>query len=327
MEKLKSVLSITLAVIIIIMTLVLCISIGEKLVFGRFFSRAEKEFRIPGLFTGYTPQGFDYLENEQKYLLAGYDKKDHTPIVYIVDESTKDNVKNAKRVEFFDKDGNKFESHAGGICHYGDYFYMTNECGIDIFRLSDVLDGDGRAEKIGRINTENIELRASCCNVYDGFLYVGEFYIEKDYETPESHRIGENTALMAVYRLGNDGNVVSENPVAIYSIRGQVQGMAMLENGNIVLSTSYGLAKSRICIYDMSKVYIQENEKIEINGVKSNFYILDESVKQEEIKAPPMAEEIVIKDGKLLILTESASMKYLFGKITSGNHVYSFKLK
>ena len=323
MEKFKSVLSITVAVIIVIMTLFLCISVGEKIVFAKFFSRAKKEFKIPGLFTGYTPQGFDYLESENTFVLAGYDKKDHTPIVYLV----KENEKDAVRVEFFDKNGEKFESHAGGISHYGDYFYMTNEMGVDIFRLSDVLDGDGKAERIGRIDTSNIELRASCCSVYDGFLYVGEFYIKKDYETPESHRIGENTALMGVYRLADDGNVVSETPVALYSIRGQVQGMCILENGNIALSTSYGLAKSRIFIYDITKVYSQKNEKIEINGVKTNFYVLDESSQIEKITAPPMAEEIVPKDGKLYILTESACMKYLFGKITSGNYVYSFKLK
>jgi hypothetical protein len=40
-----------------------------------------------------------------------------------------------------------------------------------------------------------------------------------------------------------------------------------------------------------------------------------------------MAEEMVWLDGKVYILTESASMKYLFGKLMSGHHVYSYPME
>ena len=36
-----------------------------------------------------------------------------------------------------------------------------------------------------------------------------------------------------------------------------------------------------------------------------------------------MAEEIIFKDGKLLIMSESASMKYIFGNFTGGRWCYA----
>ena len=39
-----------------------------------------------------------------------------------------------------------------------------------------------------------------------------------------------------------------------------------------------------------------------------------------------MSEEIVYKDGRIYIMTESASNKYIFGKFMSGIEVYSYKV-
>ena len=39
-----------------------------------------------------------------------------------------------------------------------------------------------------------------------------------------------------------------------------------------------------------------------------------------------MAEELVYKDGKVYIMNESASSKYIFGKFTSGNYVHTYKV-
>ena len=39
--------------------------------------------------------------------------------------------------------------------------------------------------------------------------------------------------------------------------------------------------------------------------------------------AAPMAEEIVFVNGKLLIMSESASMKYIFGNFTGGRWCYA----
>ena len=54
---------------------------------------------------------------------------------------------------------------------------------------------------------------------------------------------------------------------------------------------------------------------------------LDSQNCEQVIKAPPMAEELVYLDGKIYIMNESASNKYIFGKITSGRYVFAYDYK
>ena len=56
-------------------------------------------------------------------------------------------------------------------------------------------------------------------------------------------------------------------------------------------------------------------------------YYLESSILQKTVKAPPMAEELVYQDGKILIMNESASDKYIFGKLTRGKYVYGYEVK
>ena len=51
---------------------------------------------------------------------------------------------------------------------------------------------------------------------------------------------------------------------------------------------------------------------------------LDETSLVKTVKAPPMAEEIAFRNGRILILTESASNLYLFGKFTGAGTLYSY---
>ena len=46
-------------------------------------------------------------------------------------------------------------------------------------------------------------------------------------------------------------------------------------------------------------------------------------VESDTVEAPPMSEEIVYLDGKIWIMNESACNKYIFGKLTTGNYLYS----
>ena len=54
---------------------------------------------------------------------------------------------------------------------------------------------------------------------------------------------------------------------------------------------------------------------------------LDSECLEEHIVAPPMAEQIIYDDGTIYIMNESASLKYLFGNLTSGRYVYGYKCK
>ena len=91
-----------------------------------------------------------------------------------------------------------------------------------------------------------------------------------------------------------------------------------------MLSTSWGLTKSHLLVYDLDKA---NGGAIPFNGAQVPIVYLDGDCLVQDIVCPPMAEELVYENGKVLILTESASMKYLFGKLTSGNFVRSYPVK
>ena len=65
----------------------------------------------------------------------------------------------------------------------------------------------------------------------------------------------------------------------------------------------------------------------DIDGNNIPMIFLDSASLISDVVAPPMAEEILVRDGRIYIMNESASNKYIFGKFTTGSHVYSFPAK
>ncbi len=310
------------SVIIIIAILLIGIRIGEKIAFAGFYGNAQSELPIPGVNDGFVGQGLDYIEEDGLFLTCGYSaKKGKSSSVYVM-KGDKTSVK----CELKKTDGSNYTGHTGGIAHYKDYCYITGADGCDVFRLSDILAG-GEAKKIGEIKSPAGHDPAYV-TVHGGKLYEGSFYRAGNYETPENERIttpcgDENKAVIYVYDLDENAEFgVNQTPVAAYSTVGLVQGMCFTET-QIVLSTSYGLAASHLLYYGISK--ISRPAKTAIGSYTIDMYYLDSSCLEKSVTAPPMSEEIVYKDGRLFIMTESASDKYIFGKFMSGRYMYSYE--
>lgn len=321
MKKTGKIIAIVIAsILLLVLVAVSAFSIFDRIKYRSFYKNADKAFAIGGLWEGAVQQGFDYSEELGLYVYSTYMKDHSTSRIYIAD-----NDGNTRFVELKNVDGSCHTGHVGGLSFGGDYIYVTasSDNKIMMFKTGDVLDDDGVATACGEF-----EVCVSSAYVYvrNNTLYTGEFYIANDYETPEEHRFttpagDENTAIMAVYTLGVDGKPVSTDPDYIMSTRGQVQGMAFDSKGRLILSTSWGLNASGIYVYDLDKV---ANGTVMLNGKQVAIKYVDSSCLDATIVAPPMAEELVYKNGKLLIMNESASMKYIFGKLTSGNHVWAY---
>lgn len=309
-----------------LLSLVLLVFVGEKLFFGAFFfGGAKSEFAIPGLWTNFVPQGFDKVDDA--YLISGYDKADSAPSsVYVVKSGE------ATRVDLYNADKSAYLSHAGGVTHFGEYMYVAYNTGeettyCDMFLLSDVFDGDGKATKRDSIPLPN---RISYCSVYGNKLYAGAFYREgSKYLTPDFHHLttpagDQNTALMMVYTLDEaTGKPISDKPDMVFSTLSNVQGMCITESGKIVLSTSWSVNPSKLYVYDLAKA---SEGTWNLDGTEIPVKHLDSDCLSQTITCPPMSEELVYENGRVLIMTESACMKYVFGKITSGNFVYSYPI-
>lgn len=325
----------------VIAALLILVFVGEKLVFDSFFfGGAKREMKVPGTWTNYVQQGFDRLD-DGKFLVSTYDKGNENAAIFIIDGKTETvcELKNA--------DGTPYLSHAGGVTHYRDWVYVATDnhsdtegdvycthencnTNLDMFKLSDVLDGDGKATMVDSIIIPN---RLAYASVYGDTLYAGAFHREgSKYITPESHHVttpagDKNTALMMVYTMNPEtGKPTSELPTMCYSTISNVQGMCLTTSGKIILSTSWGLSKSHLYQYNVSNASASSFGRITLNGQQVPVYYLDSSTLEKTVVAPPMAEELVYLDGRVFILSESASMKYIFGKFMSGNYVYSFPM-
>lgn len=319
-KPLVVVLKIIACTLIIIAILLLLVRIGEKLAFASFYNSAKNEMHIPGVNSGFVGQGLDYLEDEDVFITCGYSSSKGKPsMVYVLKSdgtSYKTDLKNA--------DGSNYTNHTGGIARNGKYCYITGEDGCDVFLTEEILSG-GEAKKVGVVTSPEGHDPAYVV-IKDGRMYEGSFYRAGNYETPQNERIttpcgDNNTSLIYVYELDENSPFgVNNTPVAAYSTTSLVQGMTFAD-GKIVLSTSYGFAASHLKYYDLSKADSREET---IGGNKLRLYYLDSSCLERNVTAPPMSEEIVYKDGRIFIMTESASNKYIFGKFMSGRYLYSF---
>ena len=271
-------------------------------------------------------------------MVSAYNKDDESAAIFVVEGNQ------STCVELKNQDGSAYLSHAGGVTHYKEWVYVATDnhidaegdvycthdncnTNLDMFALADILDGDGKATKVDSIIIPN---RLAYASVYGDMLYVGAFHREgSKYITPESHHVttpagDKNTALMMVYKMDeNTGKPVHGMPEYCYSTISSVQGMCMTEKGDIILSTSWGLSISHLYQYDAGKA---ERGEVTLDGVSVPVYYLDSACLVKDVKVPPMAEEMVWLDGRVYILSESASMKYLFGKLMSGNHIYSYPM-
>lgn len=312
-----------LSVLLAVTVLLVGIRIGEKLAFIPFYTNADEEFTTPGMSKGFVGQGLDYISEENAFLSCGYNAKNGQPSsVYYIDSTGKSRetlLKNA--------DGSAYTGHTGGIAHYGDYVYITGASGCDVFNLSDFIQGKSEVKKIGEINSP--EGHDPAFVVVNGDkLYEGSFYRQGNYETPENERIttpsgDDNKAIIYVYQLGGSENFgVSATPVEAYSTCGLVQGLTFTEN-EIVLSCSWGLSPSHLYFYNLANL---QQGQLTVGTEQIPLKYLDSSALAKSVTAPPMSEEIVYKDGKIYIMNESASNKYIFGKFMSGLKIYSYKV-
>ncbi len=336
-KKMNKGLKITLIVLGSLIALVALVLLGFRAYMrwpvASYYSASEKAFEIPGLDEDFVPQGFCYDAENNYYLVSGYMKEKAASPVYIVDADSGEIVSKA----LLHKDnGEIFTGHSGGIAQKGDYVYIAGSSAncLYIYSYTKLLEaGEGGAvERMGKFplkRTDDDYLGASYVTVSGDRLIVGEYRFEPGYTYPDSHKVTTSTGeihggLAIEYAMDEKGvyGIVPE-PVRVYSIRDKVQGIWMSE-GKIYLSTSHGLNHSLIYVYDESKVAANGTHKI--IGRDLPLYVLDDAALEATYKIAPMSEELFIKDGKLYVMCESASSKYIFGKFIGGKWCYATDL-
>jgi hypothetical protein len=207
------------------------------------------------------------------------------------------------------------KGHMGGIAVYNNTIWVASSG--KVFRLDkNAVLTTKNSQTVNAIDRFDPKNRASFITTQGGYLWVGEFYRDGNYETEESHyyTIGEseiNRAMAMRFTIDEtkDCAVVSTTPNLGLSLPNQVQGITFTDDDKVVCSTSYSIASSHILVYD--NVFDSKNQKtMQLFDSDFNFYVLSSSNLYKDIVAPSMSEELVFKDGRVYILYESACKKH-----------------
>ncbi len=345
-KALKISLIVLVMLLLSVVMLLTAVRLGERLIFAPFFANAETQFKVPGIADGFIQQGFDHIgadtetTEDDRFLVSGYMKDESSSRVYVLDKDG--DV--LHYVKLRDKNGKRYTGHSGGITHNGNYVYVSNDDdgqnSLNVFSLNEILSG--KSITTNMLGSVYVYVSPAFCYIHDGKLYTGNFHKpgHKDYKSPESFIIStennNNTAMMLAFELTEIGENfgVAKEPTCAYSITSMVQGMCVAD-GKLVLSTSWSINPSHLYFYDIEKIEKtsiptsiftdKELYKDKAMDKPIPLYIIDKDEHLiKDVTAPPMAEELVYNDGKVLVMNESASSKYIFGKFTSGNNVYGY---
>lgn len=109
-------------VLLILMIFLAAVRLYFRLPVASYYQSSRAAFEIPAIRDGFVPQGFEYDERSDLFLVSGYmDEKAPSP-VYLV--SRKDGSVRAC-VTLTDDKGKAYTGHSGGITLHGDYVYLA----------------------------------------------------------------------------------------------------------------------------------------------------------------------------------------------------------
>ena len=290
--------------------------------YKNFYANATEEFAIPGLETGFTPQGLTHDTSSGNFLISGYMKDESAARVYVVSED--------QDVKYFTLtiNGEAYTGHCGGIAVYEEYGYIVGEKKVYIFSITDALalDNGKSVECLQVLDAPN---GSDFINIHDGKIYIGEFYHEKKYPTDEKHHIlstdGTNPALTYVYDLSSSEQYYFDitSPAFVVSTTEKIQGMCITAEGNVVLSSSWSLSDSKLYIHK-TLTEIGATTTYQYNGKTVDVYVLDSSNILKTLVAPSMSEEVALANGKVYVIFENACAKYKTFTRHKNTSAYSF---
>lgn len=307
---LKILLIAIVSVVALILLTLIGLNIAKYFIYNEYYSDKTDVCTNPGLNDGFVCQGIAVSEENNVILVCGYMKDKSNSRIYVTDFES-----NSYYVELT-REGEKYTGHAGGLAITGDTVYIANAKKIYSFSLSDVLAAEnGEVIDIG--SGTKVNTNASFVYTDEEYLYVGEFHDGGKYVIEgHEHETAEGThyAICTKYALAD-----LSTPVAVYTLRNNVQGICFTPDGKVVLSTSYGLTDTIYYVYNTDEL-IESGETFDGAPV----YYLDKL--EKEIHGPAMGEDLDYYDGKIITLTESASDKYIFGKLFSATKIISLKI-
>ena len=299
--------------------------------YGEARSVREYACTIPETNSGLAAQGVTYSAEKDLYILTGYGS-DNTTLLYLV------RGKEYKRVRLEDADGGVLKGHAGGVTVTGDHVYVTNSSTLMLFSLEKLIECGDNGTSAGIEHIYNVDNNSSYVFSDDKYLYVGEFYREQNYKTPEHHHYttpngAENKAIVSRYALDGNGLLPQDEqqyPEFCISLPEFVQGFAE-KDGVIMLSRSYGLINSFLDYHaklgdDGATVTVKFKTAPDAAERNVPLYSLDETTLTRSLTLPSFSEDLAIVGDRVAVTNEASANKYFVGKLFAAHKVYTFPI-
>lgn len=280
----------------LVFTVILSFNGLKFAIYSDYYSARDVVCTNHGLNLNYISQGTAVTDDGKYVITSGYMSDKTNSRIYITNTETDE----THYVKLKYASGKPVKLHLGGVAVEEDTIYLPSGNKVWTLSLQQSLQND---------EMEITELMATNNNgsyIYtdDEYLYVGEFYRKQNYQTDNSVVYNSNTYNAIVEKYDFDD---LSKPEAVYAVRNQVQGFAVNENGDIVLSTSYGLASSYLHYYKSSSVIDTGTQYL-----GAPLHVLE--TEDYSLMAPAMSEDLDYYNGRFYTNFESSSNKYIFGK-------------
>ena len=295
--------------------------LGLRIKHRHFYGSAFKEFEVPGLSGGFVPQGLDYCEEQSVFLISGYESGSNRAIVYAVTHNG-----NYRELSLENTDGKELICHSGGISHTEKYVYVVGGGKCYVFPFDAFFSEE--KPSVTAVQSFDSFNRASFCTCDGEYLYIGEYYYPIGYNSDASHHITTpsediNKAVIMAFKLDDGSSAgVDVQPAFALSATDRIQGMCVAKGGRLFLSASSVFRGSQIYVYDYNAV--RENSgSLSIGDGEIPLYYLDSKSLISTTEILPQSEGIIMLGDRLYMLFESASRRYMYGKLLDSQYVYS----
>lgn len=327
--------------------------------YKEFFEVATEFAQTPGLNENIAPQGIDVCDATGYVYISGYFKTaDLNP--YVEDGTNPTTItvldKTGKFVAeyvMWNEDGTPLTSHMGGVAVSDDTLFFsynqeTKADGGKAYRVATIpladLSTSGHCDVV--VPADRIyylPIQPSYLNYSDGVLWVGNFYnANSSYPAPDG--LGTqvvNGTTYGSYLLGYEiqsgsdltkkyGSHAFAMPDSMYLLYDkQYQGGAVLSDGTLVLSRSYGRNNdSYVRIFDLNST-TADTTTVTLDGQEYN-NVKAFSSALKSIKNIPLSEGACLNPSSetgrdVLVLYEAGSYLYDDGKVGS-DYIWSFAI-
>ena len=273
---------------------------------------------VPGLCQNFIPQGVAYWQVRNWFLVSGY----FLPVtdgmnsaILAVDLSSGGLV---GEYSLSNAEGGAYNGHFSGLTIAEKDMFVTGPNCLYRIPLSEFIKV-GAKGALTVAQELPVQVAAAGCVYSDGILWVSEYYQKNDFPLSGEHvtRCSDGTthhAWMVGYRIIDRKNL---EPCFVVSIPDQVQGVAFLPDGQLVLSQSYGRKNpSMISLYQDPRNTLAD-DWVGVGERKIPLWYLDSESNLQTMDAPPMAEGCCCVGDKAYFVFESGA--YFYRAMTQEN--------